>query len=307
MMKRQLYIFITSNAPDLYINVLRHCVQHFDLDKEIYFVGVLEDSDKEEDTEKYLDIVIQRTKEQIINLTKGEYFSTKEKKVIQISIEEHHKRRYTALLDFKLTPRPILYKNIEKELQKYITNGIFDVSGFQKDYLVDVYTILHLFKNSNVFYFKIKKLKDRTFDDKELIHNLTLHTDYEFENISESFVTRGTSVIRNNTIEEVIKKDNQIIKLTEDWANSYASIWTNIVRAFLAIVLIVGVIMFYKNIDNWEKMEPWTFLLLTPVIWIVNLTIQVFIGKGIQDALTFNNLKNFIKKRKKQLIEKNNK
>lgn len=305
MTKTQLYIFVTSNAPDIYINVLRHCSQHYNLEKDVFFVGIFEDSDKQDDAEAYLNLVIQRVKEQITNLTKGDYFSSKEKKVIPISFPEHYRRKYSLLLDLKLTPKPILYKNLETELQNYIDIGIFDVSGFQKDYLVDVYTILHLLKNSKVFYFKIKKLKDRTFDDKELIHNLVLHTDYEFENISESPITAGTSVNRSNSIEEVSVRDARISTLTEGWANSYANMITNIFRIVLIISLIILIVGFYNNIGKWDKIEPWTFLILAPFLWVINLFGQVFTGRKMQDALTFDNLKDYFKNRKLKKILNN--
>ncbi|NOU48910.1 MAG: hypothetical protein HOO86_17880 [Bacteroidales bacterium] len=296
MASKQLYIFVTSNTPDIYINAIRHCYQNDDIGKDIFFISIFEDNDKRDDAESYLNEVINRINSQIKNLSNGTYFSTKEKNTISIDIKENHKSKYAALLSLKFIPKAILYNDLEKELKKIINRqGIFDVTGFQKDYLIDVYTLSHILENSNLYYFKIKKLKNRTYDESELIHNLFLHNDYEYENISESHVTFGTSIIKSGKIEELNSRDLEIASLIDGWATSYAKIITNIFRALIIIPIVVFIILFLQNIESWNKIEPWTFLLLAPAIWVLNLFFQIFSGKNMGESLKINNLYNWLK------------
>lgn len=311
MEKNQLYVFVTSNVPDGYVNAIRHCINHFNINNEIYFVYLYEDIDKVGDADKYISIVIKKVTALLENLSKGTYPFTDEsdfkKKIIKpIQIEEYYKKIYGSLLTLKFTPKTIAYKELENELKTMIAKkGVFDVTGFQKDYLIDVYTLLHLLKNSTLYYFKIKKIKDRTYDDKELIHNLIDKTDYEYENISESNVTFGTTIIRQGDIDEVKDKNSTIELISEGWADSHATIITNIIRSMIIIPILIFVIMFLNNLNNWDKIEPWTFLLLAPVIWIINLIVQMISGRNIEDALKIENLHKFLKKKKLERIKAN--
>ncbi|WP_026995407.1 hypothetical protein [Flectobacillus major] len=304
MDKNNLYVFVTSNSPDVYINAILHCKTNFKLEREIYFIGIFEDNGKREDAEKYLDDVKGEIISQIRNLSRGEYFSSKDKSLKKIEIPEHHQRKYASLLDFKFVYRAVLYKNLENELKQIITKqSIFDVTGFQKDYLIDVYTLSFFLNNSSLFYFKIKKLKHRTYDDKELIHNLQVNTEYEYENISKSAVTVGTSVFKNEVFEIENKKDLQIISIIEGWASSHANIITNIVRTIIIIPLVAFVLLFLKNLNSWNEIEPWTFLLLAPAIWILNLIFQIFSGKNMEEALKIDNLYDWLKTNKLKKIK----
>jgi len=68
-----LYIFITSNAADVYVNVIRHCMEHYELHQKVKFVSIYEDKDKKGDVEKYLNLVIGKVKDQLRNLSEGKY------------------------------------------------------------------------------------------------------------------------------------------------------------------------------------------------------------------------------------------
>lgn len=300
-----LYIFVTSNAPDVYINVIRHCMEHYSLQKTINFVGMYEDRDKEGNVKKYLKNVIQKVEQQISNLSQGKYSNRRD--TIEIEIEDYQKVKYSNVAaNYEFSPKPILYEELETELKKAITEDcIFDVSGFQKDYLVDVYTILHLLENTNVHYFKIKTLKERTFDDKELIHNLHLKYDYEFENISESIYTQSTVVKSKEEIEQIIANKSEVDLIIDKFGSTFARIWVGIIRAILIICLLIGLWMLYKKRGDWDTLEPLTFLAFGPVaVWLINLIIGLF-GSNAKEALNLKNIENLIKSRKIKELKNN--
>ncbi len=297
MAKKQLYIFVTSASPNVYINSIRHCNPPDDIERDIVFISILVDKDKKAGAEASLNDLICKVKSQIDNLSKGKYCLSDET-IKDIEIENHDKRRYTELLGLNLKSKIILHENLEKDLREIKENSvIFDISGLEKDYLIDVYTISHLLKNCSLCYFKLK-IKNRTYDEKELIHNLHLHEDYEYENISESHVTIGTKVIRDN---EELKQIDEII---DGWADSYAKIITNIFRAIIIISLVIFIILFLQNLKNWNEIEPWTFLLLAPIIWLFNLIFQFIFGKNVKDALNFQNIHYWLKSNKLATIKR---
>ncbi len=299
-----LYIFITSNAADVYVNVIRHCMEHYELHQKVKFVSIYEDKDKKGDVEKYLNLVIGKVKDQLRNLSEGKYL--KRSGLEDVTIEQYQKIKYlNAVNNFDFDLKPILYSELQNELKKAIEeNCVFDVSGFQKDYLVDVYTILHLLDNTNVHYFKIKALKERTFDDKELIHNLHLGIGYDYENISESPYTESTVVKAIDDVKGLKNQINQIGFLKEDYANSFANIWIRIIRFILLVSVIAFMVILYQKRGEWDKIEPLTFIFLGPAIgWIINLFIQL-IGSNAKEALNLDNLQKWIKENKLKKIEK---
>lgn len=301
--QKHLYIFVTSNVADVYVNVIRHCMEHYSMHKEIKLVSIYEDKDKKGDVEKYLKMVVGKIKDQLKNLSNGKYL--KKSGLEDITIEDYQKVKYlNAVNNFDFTIKPILYNELEIELKKAIQEEcVFDVSGFQKDYLVDVYTILHLLHNTAVHYFKIKALKERTYDDKELIHNLHLGIGYDFENISESPYTESTVVKSIKDVKGLKNQEENVSLLKEDYANSFANIWIKIIRFVLLVSIIIFLVMLYQKRGEWDKIEPLTFIFLGPAIgWILNLFIQI-IGSNAKEALNFDNLQKWIKERKLKKIE----
>lgn len=306
--KQQLYILITSNAPDVYVNVIRHCIEHFDLDKEIKFVSIYEDRDKKGNADKYLNSAITKVKDQLNNLSKGMYLTKKDNvlQVIDIEIEDYQKVKYfNAANNFEFVPQPILYNDLEIELKRAVEgNALFDVSGFQKDYLIDVYTILNLIQDTNIYYFKINALKDRTFDDKELIHNLHFGKGYDFENISQSQYTKSTVVKPFDYINELEMQNPTIEHLKDEFASSYSNSWMRLIRFILIISIGVFLYLLYQKRGDWNTLEPLTYIFLGPAIgWVINLLIQI-IESNTKEALNLDNLQKWIKATKLKKIDK---
>jgi hypothetical protein len=300
-----LYVFVTSNKPDVYINPIRHCIEHFsNLNQRIKFVSIYEDKDKKDSMKAYIESVIDLVKKRLTVLSRGQY--PKKGQLEDIKIEKYQKNKYlNAVKNYEFVAEPFLYNELEEELKKAIEeNCVFDATGFQKDYLVDVYTILHLLNNANLHYFKLKTLKDRTYDDQELIHNLHLGNDYDFENISESDYTESTIVKSIKDIEGLKEQRTKVNYLKEEYANSVSSIWIKVIRFILLVPLVIFLVKLYQKRGDWNAIEPYTFIFLGPIgLWILNL-LNGIIGNNLKDALNFDNIQSWIKKKQIKRIEK---
>ena len=122
--KRNLYIFVTSNIPDVYINTIGYCIENYDIN-EIILLGIVKDKGQKSGSDKYLSSVKSQIEKQLILLQKDKYLykdqDTKEWKEKQITIESHHKARYIKISEYKIDTYTILYRSEEhtSELQSH--------------------------------------------------------------------------------------------------------------------------------------------------------------------------------------------
>ena len=72
MRKYTLYIFVKSDEPDVYINTITHCMEHYTVSK-IYLLKFKEDESKEKEIVTYLTEVKDRVEKQIELLNDGKY------------------------------------------------------------------------------------------------------------------------------------------------------------------------------------------------------------------------------------------
>lgn len=303
-MNHQLYIFVTSLNPDPYINVIRHCLPRYsNFNKEVFFVNIFEDINKEKNTLKSTELIIEGIDKQIDFLSRGQYFYVDKGKTTikdKIEIDNFAKDSYAELKFLKFTPKVILYDNLESELARIISsnsNVLFDVTALHKDFLIDIYTTLHIMNNNNIFYFKIKK-QHRTFDDNDLIHNLKVRTDYDYENISESRITLGTVIIKKD------EKQNSIDDIIDSFSSYEANIIKNLLSSFTLLSLLVFIYFFIKDINKWDKIEPWTWLISMPVLFAINIIVNIFSGKKISEIFSFQNIYNIVKSNSLKKLEK---
>ena len=152
----------------------------------------------------------------------------------------------------------------------------------------------------NIFVFELK-LKSRTYDEKELIHNLYLDQhDYEYVNLTKSKYTLGTVIRAKSSVEAEKIKIGKINQLLDKYTTNYA---VNILNWYLLFVLISFVLMTFIIVrGDWNRLEPWTFLLfgLPLVSYIINLLFQIIFKKSI--SLKPTNIYNWLKRNKQKKV-----
>lgn len=304
-----LYIFVTSDAPDVYINTIGYCLEHYDTNR-VVFLGIVKDKGQRVGTEKYLKEVKDRVLRQLSLLQEGKYLyknqETKEWRERDIEIQPHDRVRYAKIAEREIEPYTIVYSVLENEITGFLNsnnyNCIFDVSAILKGYLVDVYVLLLSRKVEDIYAFELK-LRGRTYDEKELIHNLSLDNgDYEFVNLTRSDYTRE-KIIKTKQEEEILVSkvrtlDKTLENLASDFANTMLIIYTLIV-----IVSFIGVVVIVTRTD-WSSIEPLTFVLFgTPFLsYVVSLLIQLIFRKEL--SLRPKNIFDWLKRYKLKKLSK---
>lgn len=271
-----LYIFVTSDAPDLYINIVGYCIANYSI-KRIIFLGIIEDKGHLEKSNSVLGMIKKRVKDQLALLQQGEYLykdqKTYEWKQKKINLENYAKLRYAEIAQQEIEIHTILYDSLDDELTGFLQSGncIFDVSGVLKGYLIDVYTLLRRKSMEDIYVFELR-LSRRTHDEKELIHNLSLdNRDYEYVNITRNKFTKGTIV---TTLEEIDKrKHSSTNKFIENLASRFA-INVLVFYAFLVMVVLFLIPKLIFRI-GWDKVEPWTLVLLVLFPYLIDLALTI--------------------------------
>lgn len=296
---KKLYIFVTSDRPDVYINIIGYCIEHYVITK-VVFLGIVEDKGHRDGTKYFLNAVKERVKNQIDHLTKGYYLyqdqKTKKWEKKDLNIENHHKLRYAKLINQDIDTHVIVYNELDEEISNFLNSSecVFDVSGVSKTYLIDIYTLL-LSKNINDIYFFELKKSPRTFDDQELIHNLSYdRRDYEYVNLSRSRYTDGTTIRTKVQEKEYINS----IKLIEDISNSFAKTTLTFYAIISIIFLSICVILTIQG--HWGNIEP--LLSLTLVVpYILDIVLSIF---KKEFSLKPHHLYSFLKERKLNSLKK---
>ncbi len=297
-----LYIFVTSDIPDVYINTIGYCIEHFDLSK-VVLLGIVKDKGQKGSTETHLQSVKGRIAKQLSLLQKGEYLykdqKSKQWQEKQIDIESHDKIRYTRVAAQHIDTDTIVYSTLESKIVSFLEgnnyNCIFDVSAISKGYLVDVFVILLSKKVEDIYTFELK-LRERTYDERELIHNLSIDNgDYEFVNLTKSDYTRDKAVKTKH--EESVTEhswqmlDEAVDVVSSDFATTILTIYTVFVIASFVLIAI-----FVAQAD-WSKIEPWTFILFgVPLLpYLLSLIMQLIFRKelSLRPQNIFDWLKNY--------------
>ncbi|PLZ95723.1 hypothetical protein CI594_14425, partial [Fischerella thermalis CCMEE 5196] len=200
MKQTKLYIFVTSDVPDPYINVIAHCSANYSYLNQVTLVGITEDRGKIGSEADKLNRLKQNISNQLDSLSKGKYLTQKAKtwETLDIQIEPVERQRYIELKNIILETSVVDYQNLEQKISIWLNSTdsfeyIFDVTAVAKSYLVDVYTILR-FKNICTIY-SFELFKERDYDERDLIHNLTYRKTYAFTCLAESTYTRDRIVV----------------------------------------------------------------------------------------------------------------
>lgn len=280
-----LYIFITSDIPDLYINIIGYCIEYYSVNK-IFFLRIIKDKGRLSKTNEELVEIKDRVKCQLNLLQSGKYLY-KDQKTYNwsektIELENVYKSRYIQIAQKVIEIRTILYDELDKELTSFIEEGhcFFDVSGVLKGDLIDIYTLLMMKNVENVHVFELR-LSKRTYDEKELIHNLSLDDhNYAYVNLTRSLYTNETTIKTKNEIKDY--KCNTIGKFLESLAEQYAK---NILIGYtiiLLLTLILLVIVILIRHDGWSKIQPWTFLLCVYLPYVIDFIGTIIFKKEIK-------------------------
>jgi hypothetical protein len=293
-----LYIFVTSDTPDLYINIIGYCVEHYKVIK-VVFLGIVEDRGQRERVKNSLTTIKERVVQQLSLIQQGQYLyrdqKTSQWQQKPLEIESYDKLRYSKIAEQDIDIHVIIYETLDDELSGFIKSNscIFDTSGVLKTFLIDVYTLL-LTKNIDDIYVFELRLPRRTYDEQELIHNLSFdRRDYEYVNITKSRYTTGT-IIKTKAQEDTDKfKINSVNNLVEAIAERFAR------NALIAYALLVLAIFVWATIfviqGNWNELEPWTFLLLALLPYLINIIALIFFKKepSLRPNLLYDWLRNY--------------
>lgn len=255
---KTLYIFIKSDVPDVYINSIVHCVEHLKVE-EVYLLDVVDNFDQKSSAERRLDELKSNIKRQLSSLHDGKYLYRDHKQQVwverSIEIGPEDRSRYGRINSTTITTRPLIYPELENELTVFLkTNNnqcIFDVSAMLKGLLIDVYTLIRLKRIQDIHVFELKISQPRSYDEKELIHSLIQDETYSFTNLTKSQYTHNT------TIEHELKLLDGYFDLDATWFARY-------IMTFASIFVLALWLVFNRYIvtHDWNKLEPWVFVLL---------------------------------------------
>ncbi|MDQ3011386.1 MAG: hypothetical protein M3X11_11865 [Acidobacteriota bacterium] len=273
-----LFIFVTSDRPDVYINTTYYCVEHYGI-KEIIYLGITKDKLKESSEEEYLKSVRQRVIDQLTGLKDGKYsYWDKDErrwkdKVVDVST--HYRSKYAAIAMMREPQVEVLvYDKLEAEIKEFLrikgSDCIFDVSAISKSYLVDVYTLLLSQGASDIYAFELRKRPD--FDERDLIHKLSIDEgNYGYVKMTESSYTLGTAIKSKHELEKLRQVDEAAHTVWEMFRKALAKIadefsvvalWVYGLMVITSAVLLV----YYVAKNKWDQIEPKMFILFLPLL-----------------------------------------
>jgi hypothetical protein len=283
-----LYLFVDSDIPDVYVNSIVCCFerkQDFTLGK-VCLVGITRDHNSDS-LKKEIESIAIKVKKQFELLQTGKYlckdFKSKQPLERDIDIEDHQKLRYAVVNNAvinnnELKVEAILYSLLGTRINQYISEGglcIFDLSAVRKAFLLDVYTILRISNINHIFTFELKR-KGRTYDDQDLIHNLSLdYNEYEYVPLNESLYTSG-SVINISQADLDSRYADKVNGLIDDYSDEIARLYLFLVLLIALAILIMCVYIVFNN--GWTWFEAWTFVALVPAIYVLSTLIKIIWG-----------------------------
>lgn len=267
---KSLYIFVTSDIPDVYINVIGYCLEHYKISK-INYLGIVKDRGQKLTMDQKLEEIKKNVSEQLALLQEGKY-KYKNKDVRQwntksIDIKNHEKQRYNKIATQRIEFCTLVYDDIDNEINTFLrlnnNQCIFDVSAISKSYLVDVYNLLLSKGITEVYTFELK-FKTRSYDEKELIHNLSQDTgDYDYYCLAKSNYTNGKIIVVKEEYTRKEKEINTFNTVLQVLAKDFA---TKVFIFYIALILIFIIACAFVVIKfDWNISEKWFFLIFLPL------------------------------------------
>lgn len=239
-----LYLFIGSDRPDVYVNSIAHCLGE-NPQLHVVLVHVLEDRGRLAESSHRLEEVATHIQELLGSLIRAEYvYWTREgyqKRAIQL--EQFNIKRYSQLHAVALARETIHLKDLASFVRKSAQpNAIFDVSAAPKAHLIRLVALVSAVRTGGLFLFEIlRQVEDRPFDERELIHSLTLGKDYQFRNLLDDKVLPRLGAVDQLYVEDLS-------------------------RGILAVItLVLGILVFAFAFGafalDWNALEPISFVI----------------------------------------------
>lgn len=179
----RLYILVTSDRPDPYINVITHALLHSP-PAEIRFVGIKEHEYSNEQVDQQVSATLAAIFKMFDSLAHGQYVDP-DNPVIEADWCSTYKSCMEKLENTPTTTMVVQWSELDKELGNWVAAGRpkFDVTTLKKNLLIDVVALLLARGCTEVYSFEL--LKKPTYDDRDLIHALTPNQ-YKYRGIAES-------------------------------------------------------------------------------------------------------------------------
>lgn len=314
----KLYIFTTSDVPDPYINVIAHCKAYYPNLNQIVLIGITEDRRKINSKKDELAKLKKNIDNQLDSLVKGTYLKKKGKQweETDIHIDSVDCQMYAQLKDSPVSFQVLIYQDLEDGIKKFLdiedsVLHVFDVTAVLKSYLVDIYSILRFRNIGTIHSFELFS-DDRSYDDKELIHNQTFGKTYDFTCLSESSYTRDRIIVSENSViseNEFNSVQLSHKRLKEHYKELENTLLNDFARlcSFIYFLALVPVFLWIcwsiTQPDGWNKIEPLAFI--TTFGWLLlNYFLQsLFTGRfpSADPRELFNASKKWRKKRLREI------
>lgn len=186
-----LYIFVTSETPDSYINVIAHTTEYLDVSS-VSLVAISEHDYSEKNSTKGAQISANINR-QLKALLENRYikFDEDSGKSRSITIDsEANLTVYKRCLDFinsRMSHEVVQHAYLDKRIREYIQkepNCIIDVTSLKNNLLIDVVVLLISYHFENVYNFELASKP--TFNGNSLYHNLENKKTYRYRKLTKS-------------------------------------------------------------------------------------------------------------------------
>jgi hypothetical protein len=178
-----LYIFVTSDRPDPYINSIAYAVRNYPL-REIIFVGIVEHGYVNEGQTRAsaLAAAVEST---LVRLADGRLVDKGKDSRLSVDDAVVYADLISALDTVKVSSIGIPWGELGSQLKIFSRDGtsMFDVTALKKNLLVDVVTLLIADGQKSVFSFELTRKPN--YDERDLIHALS-ERDYVYRCLTDS-------------------------------------------------------------------------------------------------------------------------
>jgi hypothetical protein len=177
------YIFVTSDRPDPYVNVLVYALRSHPI-SEVHFVAIKEHNYSNEEMVDRLGGIAASVQTRLEELSQGRYGEA-----VSSHIDAGWIRTYEECVEklerIPVTKLVISWVELDSKLAKFISNGqsMFDVTTLKKNLLVDVVVLLLSRGCVDVYSFELMSAPQ--YNEHGLIHMLS-PSDYTYRVLAES-------------------------------------------------------------------------------------------------------------------------
>jgi hypothetical protein len=299
MKQTRLYIFITSDIPDPYINAIAHCGSYYKELTQVTLIEILGDRRRVGQKKEHLNRLRQDIKDQLKGLSSAKYLSLKDnaRTWVDVRIEESDRIIYAGLAEISIDVTVWIYDDLKTEVANLLNSRgsfeyVFDVSAVLKSQLVDVYVVLRSENISAIHSFEL--ITGRSYDDRDLIHNRIFGETYKYPSLTESLHTKDIVV---ESVNSITSKES-LIQVIDIAATEFAK-FCLFIYFLIGLPLLILIGWYIIPPEGWSRAEP-IFFLVTLSFTLLSYLFQIFFsGKfpSLDPRELFNVLKNWKKNR----------